>query len=137
MVTFGTILFAMILVGIQVLHAREVDRRLLAKWKRLPVWVHGAPLVHRRKSALAWHIWSTGFMAAVLTALSLWYDVTGNSVRSDRQMIVANIAVMTGWSLFYVLNWHLQKRWMRTGKPTVRDLKWPGVGPSIWRRDTA
>lgn len=137
MATLGTILIAIVIVGMQVLHARANDRRLLAKWQRLPVFVQGSPSVYRRTAALNWHVWSTGLMAAMLIALTLWFEIHQGRVRSDRQVIGANAAVMLGWSLFYLLNWQLQKRWMRTGKPVVRSLKWPGVGPSIWQGDRA
>ena len=67
----GTILIAIIIVGMQVLHSRANDRRLLAKWQRLPVFVYGSPKVYRRKAALTWYVWLSGFMAAVLVALGV------------------------------------------------------------------
>ena len=100
MATLGTILIAIIIVGMQVLHSRANDRRLLAKWQRLPVFVYGSPKVYRRKAALTWYVWLSGFMAAVLVALTLWFDINQGSVRSDRQIIIANAAIMLGWMFF-------------------------------------
>jgi hypothetical protein len=109
---------AMVLLGPIFGHARYLDLTLPRKWKRLPVFLRGASM-HSRRVALYYVPCFIGAIAVLMLGVTVSQDIAPGP-RSDTEVAVMFALVLGIMSVGYPVNVLRQRRWMRTGKPTIR-----------------
>jgi hypothetical protein len=123
--TLVTLAMVLPVLLLQRWYAARQDRTLPGRWPKLPVLsIYGFRRAAPRRAALNDGFRFTLLMSAMLVGLAIWVDLQPRPFAPGKTMF-SNACGLGLACVYYGRGMFIIRRWVRTGKPPVRGLRYP------------